>query len=76
MASFQLFARHGPGHLGNIGSPAKRGKTRGEGEEEGEEEEDDGKRGRRKQRLLKQAVFIKRGFVSSFNEMLEESWLI
>lgn len=42
MASFQLFARHGSGHLGNTNPAAKERKTRKE--REGGTGEDDGKR--------------------------------
>lgn len=49
MASFQLFARHGPGHLGNKGCAAKEVKTRGEGKGGGE---DDGNQGRRGKQLF------------------------
>lgn len=45
MASFQLFAHHGPGHLGNRGCAAKAVKTRKEGGEE-----DDGNQERRGKR--------------------------
>lgn len=50
MASFQLFARHESGHLGNTNLAARERNTRKEKrarEQEGEEGEDDGKQGRR-----------------------------
>lgn len=47
MASFQLFARHGSGHLGNTEPAAKEKKTREEKRVREWQGEDDGKQGRR-----------------------------